>query len=221
MNNVLVVAPHADDELLGVGGTLLRRKMEGCCVAWVIVTDVSAELGWSSDATKKRAQEIEKVKRWMAFDRVYQLGFPAAQLEHLPMNEIIVSLSEVFRDFMPAEVFIPHHSDAHSDHRVVFEVASACCKWFRYPSIRKVLAYETLSETGFGLIGRETFSPNYFVDIENYLEKKLDGLLIYTSEIYDFPFPRSLEAVRSLAQIRGAASGYLAAEAFELLKERS
>ena len=43
----IVIAPHPDDETLGVGGTLLRRKSEGGSLAWVIVTTMPAEYGWS------------------------------------------------------------------------------------------------------------------------------------------------------------------------------
>lgn len=93
-------------------------------------------------------------------------------------------------------------------------------KWFRYPSVKRILAYETLSETDFGLGTDLGFRPNIFINIENYLEDKLRAMDIYASELGRFPFPRSDEAIRALATLRGAASGFQAAEAFELLRER-
>ena len=109
----------------------------------------------------------------------------------------------------------------HTDHRIVFDAVIACTKWFRYPSVKRVLAYETLSETDFSLNTNGRFYPNYFINISGYLEKKIELMSIYISEIAKFPFPRSYEAIRALATLRGAASGYIAAEAFQLLKERN
>jgi LmbE family N-acetylglucosaminyl deacetylase len=126
----------------------------------------------------------------------------------------------VFKTFQPEEVLVPHRGDVHSDHRVIFDVVSACCKWFRYPSVRRVMAYETVSETEASLARELAFLPNVFVDIGDFLEQKLDIMSVYQSELGAFPFPRSHEAVRALAQWRGASAGYNAAEAFELLRER-
>jgi LmbE family N-acetylglucosaminyl deacetylase len=83
-----------------------------------------------------------------------------------------------------------------------------------------VLSYETISETDFCLDARAAFQPNCFVDISRYLERKLEIVAAYESEIGRFPFPRSIEAVRALAAVRGAAAGFAAAEAFHLLRER-
>ena len=83
-----------------------------------------------------------------------------------------------------------------------------------------MLAYETLSETDFGLGTSQAFRPNVFVDIGPYLSDKLQAMNIYASEVGNFPFPRSHEAIQALATLRGAASGFKAAEAFELLRER-
>ena len=131
------------------------------------------------------------------------------------------AMSDAFKTFQPEEVFMPHPADVHTDHRFVFDAVSACVKWFRFPSVKRVLAYETLSETDFSLGTDQAFRPNVFVDIENFLSEKLRAIDIYASEVSEFPFPRSHEAIQSLARLRGAASGFKSAEAFELLRERS
>lgn len=86
--------------------------------------------------------------------------------------------------------------------------------------MKRVLAYETLSETDFGLGTEQGFRPNVFVNIEPYLDNKLRAMKIYESELGAYPFPCSLEAIHALANVLGAASGYIAAEAFEMLRER-
>lgn len=217
----IVIAPHPDDEALGVGGTLLRRKAEGEKVAWLIVTGISVESGWREERVKQRADEIKRVTELFGFDEVFMLDFPTTQLDRVPMSDLVAGVSNVFRSFEPEEVFVPHPSDVHTDHRMVFDAVASCTKWFRYPSVKRVLAYETLSETDFGLGISQGFRPNVFVDIEPHLEGKLQSMNIYASELGEFPFPRSHEAIRALATLRGAASGFKAAEAFELLRERS
>jgi LmbE family N-acetylglucosaminyl deacetylase len=216
----LVISPHPDDEILGCGGTLLRRKAEGVELGWLLVTGISEQSGWPTDQVRQRDSEIAKVGAEVGFAKVFNLRLPTMQLDTLPMSELVAQFSSVFKEFQPDEVFLPHRADAHSDHRVVFDAATACTKWFRYASVRRVLAYETISETEFGLNAGCTFQPNCFVDIGQFLERKLEIMAIYQSELGKFPFPRSTEAIRALAKLRGTTSGFMAAEAFQLLRER-
>ena len=218
----LVVAPHPDDEILGCGGTLLRRVAEGGTLAWLLMTAITEENGWSAGRIEQRASEIDHVRQrlYITPQHLYSLGFPAAELDRLPISTLVGHISKAFSDFEPDEVFLPHPGDVHSDHRVTFEAASACTKWFRYPSIKRIMIYETLSETDFGINPVETkFQPNLFINISEQLEAKLSLLEIYRSELGEHPFPRSLEAVRSLSLLRGSQMGANAAEAFQVLRE--
>lgn len=218
----LVIAPHPDDELLGCGGTLLRRKSQGATIGWVIMTKISEDYGWSTESVCKRENEIQQIRKGLGIrpEHLFQLGFPTSRLDTIPMGDLIAKVSEVFQIFKTEEVLVPHRGDVHTDHRVVFDAVAACCKWFRHPSVQRVLAYETLSETEFGLDSQSGFQPNVFFDISNFLERKLELLQIYKSELGQFPFPRSVTAVSALAQYRGVTAGFVAAEALELLYER-
>jgi len=217
----IVIAPHPDDEVLGVGGTLLRRKSDGEKIAWLIVTSISVENGWDARKVKERDEEIQKITELFGFDEVYRLNFPSAKLDTIPMSDLVSKISEIFTSYEPEEVFVPHPSDIHTDHRVVFDAVASCTKWFRYPSVKRVLAYETISETDFNLVPSNIFRPNTFVNIESFLADKLKAMDIYSSEMKPFPFPRSKEAITAVATVRGASAGFKAAEAFELLRERS
>lgn len=137
------------------------------------------------------------------------------------MTELIGRVSDIFNRFYPDEVLIPHSGDIHSDHRVCFDAVAACTKWFRYPFVQRVLAYETLSETDFGLRQQDVFVPNYYLDISNFFEQKVLLANIYKTEFANHPFPCSQTSIRALAEIRGAQSGFHFAEAFQLLRERS
>ena len=217
---ILVVAPHPDDEILGCGGSLLRYIDEGAEVAWLICTRPPDDMDWSDEFLLQREKDILKVQELMGFCKVYELGLLATKLDQIPVGKIISKMSEVFKEFAPHDVYTPHWGDVHTDHKVVFDCVNACSKWFRYPSIKKLVAYETPSETDFNYKDGQQFHPNSFVDISLYLDRKLHIMSVYETELGVFPFPRSLVTLESLARLRGSAAGYEAAEAFQLLFER-
>ena len=220
MTRVLIVAPHPDDETLGCGGTLLKHIHSGHDVHWLIVTALTEKSGYSNERIQQRRKEIETVAKQYGMSSFRCLNYPTTQLDTFPMSELVVSIGQVFKDLAPNRVYLPFPGDVHTDHRYVFDAALACTKWFRYPSVSSVLAYETLSETEFGISPQgPVFSPNYFVDISDHLEGKLEILGHYPSELGLFPFPRSREAVRAQAALRGATIGCDAAEAFMILRE--
>ena len=175
--------------------------------------------GWSLEKIKSRKKEIEKVSKFYGFDNVFELNFPTTKLDNVPMLDLTTKISECLKKFKPQELYIPSFCDAHSDHRVVFEAVISSSKWFRLEGIKRILSYETLSETSFGLSRINNFNPNVFIDISPFLKRKIKVMNIYKSELGLPPFPRSEENIKALATIRGSESGYLAAEAFELLKE--
>ena len=76
-----------------------------------------------------------------------------------------------------------------------------------------------VSKTDSIISKEDYFFPNRFVDVTNFLEKKITILKTYESEIGSQPFPRSPEVIRSLASLRGSQIGVLYAEAFAVLKE--
>ena len=219
----LVIAPHPDDELLGCGGTLLRRVAEGGTTGWLLMTAITAEAGWQPEKVARRASEIQRIREGLEVhsEDFFPLAFSTAELDSIPMSSIVSRISDVFKQFEPEEVLLPYPGDVHSDHRITFEAACACTKWFRYPSVRRVLVYETPSETDFGIDPRDSgFKPNVFVDISQFIDRKLELMAIYESEMGEFPFPRSEKALRALAQARGSQAGFEAAEAFMLIRER-
>lgn len=220
MSTVLVVAPHPDDESLGCGGTLLRHIDEGDSTHWLIVTKMTVSQGFSEDRVAARSTEIDAVASSYGFAGVHRVGLPSTGLDTLPISELIGAIGKVFQSVLPDTVYLPYRNDAHSDHSVVFDATVPCCKSFRYPSVKRVYAFETLSETEFGLRPEDPgFRPNLFVDISDRLDRKLQILKLYAGEIGSFPFPRSEECVRAQAMLRGSQAGFSAAEAFMVLKE--
>ena len=218
----LVIAPHPDDEILGCGGYLLKSKNNNDQISWIIFTSMNPEEGWDKKQIRLRSNQIEKVREKLGIDskNLHFLNFSTTKLDIYPMHELVDKISKVINEFKPQEILLPHPGDIHSDHKIVFEASISITKWFRYSFIKKILTYETISETNFGLDPRFLpFNPNIFVDITDYLDEKLEIMKIYESEVGIFPFPRSLESISSQAKLRGSQAGFKAAEAFYLLKE--
>ncbi|MDA8742121.1 PIG-L family deacetylase [bacterium] len=221
MKSMVVIAPHPDDETLGCGGTILKEKSAGSEVHWIVVTEISQKLKVTDEQKMKRAVEINEVAKAFDFNSFEILRFPAAELDTVPIYDLIDSLTTCVRRINPSDIYLPYPGDAHSDHKAVFDACIALTKWFRFSSVERVFAYETQSETDFDISPMLSgFRPNTFVDITDTIDKKIEIASIYDSEFLEHPFPRNFESMRALAKIRGSASGFKYAEAFTLLKQR-
>lgn len=214
----LVISPHPDDEVLGAGGTLFKRKtFKKNSLYWIIVTRLNPSI--SIKKILKRNNEIKKISKLFGFKKVFQLSFNTTELDSSSKKKLIQDFSDIFNQIKPNELFVPHFSDVHSDHKIVSEVISSCTKNFRFPYIKKILAYEVLSETDYNLNRKQIFFPNYYEDITKFLTKKKNAMKVYKSEIKNFPFPRSVKTIDALARLRGSQIGKNAAESFEVLRE--
>jgi N-acetylglucosamine malate deacetylase 1 len=218
MNKVLVVAVHPDDETLGCGGTLLKHKHKGDEINWLIATDIKESEGYNEKTVKSREAEIIKIKKLFDFNSVNRLGLSTAKIDKYSISELIQKISSVINKVKPNIVYLPFKGDVHSDHKYIFDAAYSCTKSFRYPFIKKIYSMEVLSETEFSP-DDNGFIPNLFVDISDYIDKKIEAMKIYEGEIGSHPFPRSERNIRALATYRGAISNCNYAESFKILKE--
>ena len=217
---VLVIAPHPDDETLGCGSTLFKHKSQGDDIYWLIITEISQKNGWEEKIVKKREYEIKQVGEKYGFKKILNLGFPTTKIETNCISKLIEKISKVYNEIKPNIIYMPFISDVHTDHQIIGKAIGSTLKWFRYPHIKKVYMYETLSETDFNFISNRLFRPNVFVDASIFIDKKIETLNIYKGEVKKFPFPRSEKSIRALASLRGSQSGFNAAEAFELIYEK-
>ncbi len=216
----MVISPHPDDETLGCGATLLKHKKNKDKVFWLNVTKAGINSGYSTKFLKKREIEIKKVRNNYKFDGYINLNFPTKFLDQIPKSNLIDSFNLYINKIKPDKIFIPSNSDIHSDHKIVFSICQNFTKSFRYPFIKKILAYETISETNFNFTNRNQFNPNVFEDVTSFIDKKIIIMKIYKSELKKHPFPRSIDSIKSLGILRGSQAGFKYAEAFELIKEK-
>jgi LmbE family N-acetylglucosaminyl deacetylase len=220
--NVLFVSVHPDDETLGCGGTILKHKALGDTINWLNITDISNDhpLSFDQEIVIKRQVTIEKVKESYSFNKCINLKFYTMLLDMVGISSLIKNISEGINEIQPDTLYIPNRGDVHSDHKIAFQAIYSCTKQFRYPYIKRVLMYETLSETEFApALAENAFIPNTFVDITDYIDKKVEIMKLYETEIMLDPLPRSAHAIKGLAAFRGSRIGVQYAEAFQSLFE--
>lgn len=221
MSTVLVISAHPDDETLGCGGALLRHRDAGDVLFWLIATETH-EPQWSKESISRRAKEVVEVAAQYGVEHTSKLGFRAARLDTVPQAELIDAIRAVVMDVRPEIVYLVHEGDVHSDHRAVFAASMSVLKAFRMRDcgVRRVLSYETLSSTEAAPVHpQRVFLPHVYRDITPYLERKLEIMGLYESEVHADPLPRGPSAIRALARYRGAAIGVEYAEAFMLIRE--
>lgn len=213
---VLVIAPHPDDEILGCGGTIAKHVSQGDEVYICIVTQ-TYKPDWSDEYVKKRNKLIEKYQKILGIKKMLFLNYPTVKLDTIPQKKINDSLYKIVKKIEPEVLYIPHKGDLIKDHRLIHE---ACLVVARPTNnkIRRVLSYEVLSETEWGL-KTDPFIPNVYVNISGFLEKKIKAMKTYSIELKKYPHPRSEEIIEALAKKRGSEAGMRLAESFMLIRE--
>lgn len=215
MKRAIFIAPHHDDEILGCGGTILRKKNDGYKTSLIFVTNMFK----NNKNIRKKDKILNSLQKQLKLNEINELSYEATSITKLNIKDLVSDFSKIFKRFKPTEVYLPHYNDIHSDHKIVSDAGLSCTKWYRFPHIKKILAYETLSETNFSKNDSNSFRPNYYVNISKFFSKKINLIKLYKSEFGKHPFPRSKESVTSLANLRGSESGFKKSEAFQILKE--
>jgi len=216
---ILIIAPHPDDEVIGVGGTVAKRANIGDKVYVCIVTRGYEPL-FTEDVEKQSRSEARKVHRVLGVKETFFLDFPAVMLETVPRYELNDRIGMVIQKIKPDEVFIPHRGDMQIDHQMVVDAAMVGLRPKYEHRVKRIYAYETLSETGWNIPNvQNDFIPTVYEDITSTIDRKLEAMNIYQSQLAEFPSARSIDAIAALAKFRGATVNLNAAEAFSLVRE--
>lgn len=212
---VIIFAPHNDDEVLGVGGTIVKHVTNGDEVYICEVT-----VGKNKERADLIKQEALQAHEILGVKKTYFLDFPVVGLSTMPVIELNKKIHNVVQEVKPDIAYIPHKGDMHIDHKVVAESAMVALRPVDSPQVRAIYAYETLSETEWNIQSADNlFVPNVYVDITDTIDKKLEAMKCYQSQLYSFPHPRSLKAIESLSQLRGSTVCVNHAESFMLIRE--
>jgi len=214
MKKILIIAPHNDDEVLGVGGTIAKHVKQGDKVYICSVT-----IGPNSERATMIRDEALNSHRFLGITKTFFLDLPVVNLAQLPTTEINTAIENVVNEVKPNIAYIPHRGDMHIDHKVVSESSMVALRPLNNPQLEIIYAYETLSETEWDIpSASNAFLPNVYSEVTDTIDEKLEAMKFYKSQLYKFPHPRSLRAIKALSEYRGSTIGVEHAESFMLIR---
>ncbi|MBI3248526.1 MAG: PIG-L family deacetylase [Deltaproteobacteria bacterium] len=214
---VLVVAAHPDDEVLGAGGTIAKHTARGDAVSVIILTEgASVQFPGEPEKIELKKMQARKVARMLGIHEVFFGNFPDQQLDMQPIITVASFIEGVIEKIRPQIVYTHHFTELNRDHRTAYEATSVAVRPFSLPLVERLLCFsvDTVSDWGQGVA-----QYNVFSDISETLEAKLQAMRIYETEVRRPPHPRSLEALRQIAERNGVIVGLQAAEMFQLVLE--
>ena len=223
--NVLVIAAHPDDEVLGCGGALARHSDNGDEIHVIIISEGLTSRQISRDR-KSMSTELSDLgesalnsSKVLGIDNIELLNFPDNRLDSLDRLDLVKTVEMYVSKINPSTIYTHHSGDVNIDHRRIHEAVITACRPVPENQVKTILSFEVASSTEWQVPGSSPyFTPNWFVDISQQLSRKLEALQAYSTELRPWPHPRSLQAVKHQAHWRGAQSGVNAAEAFYLLR---
>jgi len=218
MSNILVVAAHPDDEVLGCGGSIARYADEGNTIGVLFLGDgVTSRPDTGLKQMEARKEQARKVAKILGIKNVWFEGLHDNRFDAHPLLELVYRIEERINEIAPVMIFTHSKADVNIDHRRTFEAVLAAARPKPGSCVKALYSFEIPSSTDYAFGKLSPFVPNLFIDITTTLDKKLAALRCYQDELCQFPHPRSEVAVSSLAELRGSSVGIEAAEAFELV----
>lgn len=218
LGRTLVIAPHPDDEVLGAGGTMAKLSDSGQEVFVAVVTTGQPPI-YSEESVARVRAEAKCAHDLLGVKETFWLDQPAAELPEVKNIVLNGAIGDVVQRIAPQTILVPFPGDIHVDHQLVFQSALVASRPHQATYPRTILAYETLSETNWNApYITPPFVPNVYLDISNYLERKISAMRKFSSQLRSSPHERSVESLRSLAVMRGATVHREAAESFVLVR---
>lgn len=163
------------------------------------------------------AQSAKKAGEILGVKSTKLLNYPDNRMDSINMLDVVKSIEEHIEKRKPEMVVTHHPGDLNIDHQIIHQAVLAACRPQPGHPVKRIISFEVPSSTEWQspIIG-SPFMPNWFEDISESLDLKIDALNTYQSELREWPHARSLRAVKHLARWRGASVGCEAAEAFML-----
>jgi LmbE family N-acetylglucosaminyl deacetylase len=215
-----IIIAHPDDEVLGFGGTILRHIAEGDKVNILFLsTGLASRNGSTNEKDILKLREVAKnVSKELGTKNIVFEGFPDNKMDSVSLLSVIKKV-ENFINLYKANIIYTHYiNDLNIDHNIVSRAVLTASRPLPSSAIEKVYFGETLSSSEYTVFNKK-FQPNTYFDIGKYLDRKLSIINMYKDELREWPHPRSVRAVKNLAEVRGSEVGLKAAEAFILVRD--
>ncbi len=205
MDNVLVFAPHPDDDIIGCGGSIAHHIKSGDKVAIVYMTSgESGSLKYNpAELASIREEEARQAAAILGVSQLFYLRYPDGYLEYSKSS--LDDVMSLIRQLQPTRVYLPHDNDAVPDHQITSRLVTEAIRraagtWFQAGGLEPwrvgtVLGYEIW--TPLSTIG-------YSQDISPYIDLKLEALRIHRTQIETIAYDRAIEG---LNRYRGIMSG--------------
>ena len=224
MKKILVIAAHPDDEVLGMGGTIAKLSAEGAACHLLIVTDGSSSQYRDSDhlheVIEAKKLETKGCADLLAFKSIHYGELPDMKLDKTPHIAINQVIEKVIGEIQPDVVFTHFWGDVNRDHQEVYQSTLVAVRPVMGQVVKELYCYRVPSSTEWTPNKADTmFMPNFFVDIEQYAEQKYKAFACYSTELRDYPHPRSVQYLRETDKAAGLRVGMLAAEEFVMLRK--
>lgn len=224
MKKLLVIAAHPDDEVLGAGGAVAKIAAQGVECHLLIVTDGSSAQYRDSDHLQEiidtKKVETKNCADILGFKTIYYGEQPDMRLDKTPHIVINKVIEKVIDKIQPDTVFTHFWGDLNRDHQEVYKSTLVAVRPVMGQVVKELYCYRVPSSTEWSPNKADTmFMPNYFVDIEKFTEQKYKAFACYTTELRDYPHPRSVQYLREIDKAAGLRVGLSAAEEFVLLRK--
>lgn len=224
MKKVLVIAAHPDDEVLGMGGTIAKLVKDSCVVDVLIVTDGSSSQYRDSDhlaeIIEAKKLETRNCADVLGVRDIYYGGLPDMKLDCTPHVDVNQAIEKVIDKIQPDTVFTHFWGDVNMDHQNVYKSTLVTVRPVLGQVVRELYCYRVPSSTEWTPNKADTmFMPNYFVEIEKYAEQKYKAFACYSTELREYPHPRSVQYLRESDKAVGLRVGMWAAEEFVMLRK--
>lgn len=218
VKNILIIAPHPDDEVLGCGGVMTKYASAGKKVYVLIMSRGAAHL-YGEDKIENVRREAKEAQKIIGVTDTRFLDFPAPELDLISLSEIARAIEKILKEWQIDVLFLPHKGDIHNDHGVVFKAAMVAARPINDCTVKEIYCFETLSETEWAHpFSNDVFIPNFFVDITEFFQTKIKAMKCFKSQLREYPSSRSLEALEALSKFRGSTVGFHHAEAFMTIR---
>ena len=217
---VLFVSAHMDDEVLGAGGTIARHSANGDSVTVCVVCKRAYDHRFDDALIQEEKNACARAARILGYEDLRFLDLRDELLDER-LIDVIIPLEAQVMELKPSVVYTHHRGDSNQDHRAVFQASMIACRPLSAHKIQRLLSYEVPSSTDIAPPFPEyAFQPNFYVNIESFLDKKILAMKQYERELRDFPHPRSTQGIEVTARKRGMEIGLNAAEAFTIIREQ-